>query len=122
MLRAPLSPPTRDSVIVAKNVKGSTIAANRIVYATGSADQVPTIDLAKADSISTLPAIGVTIESIADGTYGRVMQVGVLENINTSALTEGDILYVSAATAGVPTTTKPVTPNLTQEGDRHSPG
>ena len=105
----------RDSVIIAKNVRGTTIAANRIVYATGSADNVPTIDLAKADSLSTLPAIGVTIESIADGAYGRVMQVGLLENINTNSLTEGDVLYVSATTAGVPTTTLPVTPNLVQE-------
>jgi hypothetical protein len=105
----------RDSVIVVKNVRGSTIAANRIVYATGSADNVPTVDLAKADSISTLPAIGVTIEAIADGDYGRVMQVGLLENINTNSLTEGDVLYVSETTAGVPTTTLPVTPNLVQE-------
>jgi hypothetical protein len=105
----------RDSIFVAKNVRGTTIAANRIVYATGSEDQVPTIDLAKADSTATLPAIGVTIESIANGAYGRVLQVGLLENINTNALAEGDILYVSAATAGVPATTPPVTPNLTQE-------
>lgn len=105
----------RDSVLIAKNVRGTTIAANRIVYATGSADNVPTIDLAKADSQATLPAIGVTIESIADGAYGRVMQVGLLENINTNSLTEGDVLYVSEATAGVPTTTLPLTPNLVQE-------
>lgn len=105
----------RDSVIVVKNVRGSTIAASRIVYATGSADNVPTIDLAKADSQSTLPAIGVTIESIADGAYGRIMQVGLLENINTNSLTEGDVLYVSETTAGVPTTTLPLTPNLVQE-------
>jgi hypothetical protein len=105
----------RDSIFVAKNIRGTTIAANRIVYATGSEDQVPTIDLAKADSTATLPAIGVTIEAIANGAYGRVLQVRLLENINTAALAEGDILYVSAATAGVPTTTPPVTPNLTQE-------
>ena len=105
----------RDSVIVCKNVRGSSIAAARIVYATGSADNVPTIDLAKADSIATLPAIGVTIEAIADGAYGRVMQVGLLENVNTNALTEGDVLYVSATTAGVPSTTRPVTPSYVQE-------
>jgi len=105
----------RDSMILVKNVKGSTIAANRIVYATGSEDNVPTIDLAKADSVDTMPAIGVTIESIANGAYGRVMQVGLLENINTDALAESDILYVSDATAGIPITTAPITPSLTQE-------
>lgn len=105
----------RDSVIVVKNIRGTTIAANRIVYATGSEDQVPTVNTAKADSAITLPAIGVTVETIANDAYGRVMQVGVLENINTSAFAEGDLLYVSDATAGIPTATKPVTPSLTQE-------
>lgn len=105
----------RDSMILVKNVRGTTIAANRIVYATGSSDNVPTVDAAKADSIDTMPAIGVTIEAIANNAYGRVMQVGLLENINTSTLAEGDILYVSDATAGVPVTTPPITPSLTQE-------
>jgi hypothetical protein len=105
----------RDSVIPVKNVRGTAIAASRIVYATGSEDNVPTVDTAKADSLTTMPAIGVTIESIADGAYGRVMQVGLLENINTSAFSEGDVLYVSDSTAGVPTATKPVTPSISQE-------
>jgi hypothetical protein len=105
----------RDSIIPVKNTRGTLIAANRIVYATGSEDNVPTVDLAKADSISTLPAIGVTIEAIANGAYGRVMQVGILEDINTNSLNEGDILYVSATTGGVPSTTIPVTPSYVQE-------
>jgi hypothetical protein len=105
----------RDSMILVKNVRGTTIAASRIVYATGSADGVPTVDTAKADVMATMPAIGVTIESIADGAFGRVMQVGLLENINTSAYSEGDILYVSDSTAGIPTTIAPITPSLTQE-------
>jgi hypothetical protein len=105
----------RDSMILVKNVRGTTIAANRIVYATGSDENVPTVDLAKADSIDTMPAIGVTIESIANGSFGRVMQVGLLEGINTAALSEGDLLMVSDSTAGVPTTTAPITPSLTQE-------
>lgn len=105
----------RDSVIVVRNERGSTIAANRIVYASGSTTEVPLVDAAKADSITTLPAIGITIESIADDAYGRVMQVGLLENVNTAALAEGDVLYVSDSTAGVPTTTAPISPSLTQE-------
>jgi hypothetical protein len=105
----------RDSVILVKNERGTTIAASRIVYASGATGSLPTVDTAKADSLTTMPAIGVTIESIADGAYGRVMQVGMLENVNTSAYNAGDILYVSAATAGVPTTTPPTYPNVRQE-------
>jgi hypothetical protein len=105
----------RDSVFVGKNVTGSAIALGRIVYATGNADDVPTIALAKADSSTTMPAIGVTIERIEDGAFGRVMQVGLIENVNTLAYSVGDIFYVSAATEGIPTTTPPAYPNLRQE-------
>jgi hypothetical protein len=105
----------RDSVFVGKNETGSTIAASRIVYAAGSVDDVPSIALAKADAAATMPAIGVTLESIADGAFGRIMQVGLLEDVNTLAYSAGDVLYVSAATAGVPTATAPVYPNIAQE-------
>ncbi|MHC4676779.1 MAG: hypothetical protein ACYTBZ_30205, partial [Planctomycetota bacterium] len=57
----------RDSMILTYNDSGSTIAAARIVYASGSSSNVPTIALAKADALATMPAIGVTIESIANG-------------------------------------------------------
>jgi hypothetical protein len=105
----------RDSIFIGYNDTGSTIAANRIVYASGSTGTVPKIALAKADSAATMPAIGVTIDTTANGAYGRVMQVGLLEDVNTSALSAGDVLYVSATTAGVPTATKPTAPNLAQE-------
>jgi hypothetical protein len=105
----------RDSVFVVKNVRGTTIAANRLVYATGSEDNVPTIDLADASNISKLPSIGVTLESMANGSFGRVMQIGLLENVNTNNFNEGDVLYVSASTPGTPTATPPLIPNLTQE-------
>jgi len=105
----------RDSMIIVKNIRGSNIAANRVIYATGNEDNVPTVNLAKADSTTTMPTIGVTIETITNNSYGRAIQVGLLEDINTNSLTEGDILYVSPTTAGVPTTTAPISPNLRQE-------
>jgi hypothetical protein len=105
----------RDSVILVYNDSGSTIAASRIVYASGSSGDVPTIALAKADSAATMPAIGVTIEGIANGAFGRAIQVGLLENVNTLAYSAGDVLYVSENTAGVPTITAPTWPNLRQE-------
>jgi hypothetical protein len=105
----------RDSVFVGYNNRGTTIAAGRIVYATGAFGDVPTLDTAQANASATMPAIGVTIESIANNSYGRVMQVGLLENVNTAAYTTGDVLYVSATTPGVPTVTAPLWPNLRQE-------
>lgn len=105
----------KDNVFIVYNNSGSTIAAGRIVYASGSTGSVPTVALAKADSSSTMPAVGVTVESIANTAYGRVMQVGLLEDVNTSSYSVSDILYVSAATAGILTATPPSYPNLRQE-------
>ncbi|MDP2999598.1 MAG: hypothetical protein Q8N47_19060, partial [Bryobacterales bacterium] len=105
----------RDSVFVAKNVSGSAIGIGKAVYASGSSGNVPTIALAKSDDTSTMPAIGITIESIADGAFGRVMQVGLLEHINTNAFAEGDVVFVSDTAAGDLTTTIPLVPHLRQE-------
>jgi hypothetical protein len=105
----------RDSMILVYNNTGSQILANRVVYASGSFNNFPTVALAKSNSTSTMPAIGVTIENINDTSYGRVMQVGLLENIDTSALSVGDILYVHDTIAGLVRITPPVTPALTQE-------
>jgi hypothetical protein len=105
----------RDSMLIVYNDSGSSIAANRVVYASGNYVDVPTVALAKSNAIATMPAIGVTIEAIANNAYGRVMQVGLLESINTSALTAGDILYVHDTVAGLVRVTPPTTPALTQE-------
>jgi hypothetical protein len=105
----------RDSMILVYNNSGSQILANRVVYASGSFNNFPTVALAKSNSVSTMPAIGVTIENINNSAYGRVMQVGLLEDIDTSALSVGDILYVHDTVAGLVRITAPTTPALTQE-------
>jgi hypothetical protein len=105
----------RDSVFVARNMSGSTIPANRAVYASGHSEGVPAIDKARANSVNTMPAIGVTLESIAHEAYGRVMQVGLVENVDTSSFSSGDILYVSSTVAGILVATAPLYPNIRQE-------
>jgi hypothetical protein len=105
----------RDSVIIVRNNSGAPIPAMQPVYATGSSGNVPTIAPARANAIGTMPAIGVTLEAIADASFGRVMQVGLMENVNTNAFTEGDPLFVDAAVAGAITATPPTYPNIRQE-------
>jgi hypothetical protein len=105
----------RDSVFVGKNTTGSSIPAFRAVYAIGSEDDVPLIAKARANSVTTMPAIGVTLEAVANGAYGRIMQIGLVENANTSAFTAGDVLYVSSTVAGVLVKTAPLWPNIRQE-------
>lgn len=103
----------RDSVFVVKADVDLTVG--EAVYTTGSSGNVPTVDKAKADAIGTMPAIGIMVESILAGAYGRCMQVGLLENFNTDAFLEGDAIFVSEATAGALTKTAPVYPNIRQE-------
>jgi len=107
--------PVRDSVFVGLNVTGADIPAARAVYASGSVGGVPTIALARANAIATMPSIGITVETIPDGAHGRIMQVGLLENVNTAAFAAGDVLYVSPAVAGAPTNVPPLYPNIRQE-------
>jgi hypothetical protein len=95
--------------MIVYNTTGSTIAANKVVYASGSHSHTPTIALAKADSATTMPAIGVTQYAIANNTYGVIQTGGQLFNVDTSAVSAGNVVYVSATTAGAYTATAPTT-------------
>lgn len=103
----------RDSVFVGKAAEN--ISVGHAVYAYGSSGNVPTLKHANASSLTTMPAIGVAIEDITSGSFGRVMQVGLLENFDTSLFAEGDVLFVSATTAGHLVNTAPLYPNIRQE-------
>jgi hypothetical protein len=105
----------QDNVLVATNETGSTIGAFVPVYSSGTGSGgEPLVAPAKADSPTTMPAVGITLESISNGGNGLVMFDGVLSNVNTSGFSVNDVLYVSAATAGQFTTTEPAHPNLSQ--------
>lgn len=104
----------RDSVFVARNTSGSDIVKGAPVYVTGSTGNVPNIGLAKADAAATLPAVGVTLDAIANNAFGQVMKTGVLAGYDTSAFAAGATVWVSAATAGTYTNTRPTIPNFIQ--------
>jgi hypothetical protein len=55
--------------------------------------------------------MGVTAASIANGADGLVTHFGEIKGINTSAFTDGAILYASPTVAGGLTATKPESPN-----------
>lgn len=61
------------------------------VYATGYLDKT-TIDLALPTT--TAPILGLTATSIPSGSDGVVIVAGVMDGVNTSGFTAGDILYV----------------------------
>ena len=101
----------RNLEVYVRNQTGSTIAAGSIVYINGATGNRPTITKAQANNdANSAQTFGFTKASIANNGFGFVIVRGELENIDTSALTEGVQLYLSPTTAGTWTTTKPSAP------------
>ncbi len=81
---------------------GETLAQYNAVYIKSDGK----IWKAKADSQTTLPAIGILPEAITSGVDGKIRTFGWITNAGWS-WTPGQKLYVSSATAGAITATKP---------------
>lgn len=104
----------QDSYFVGQNTSGGTLAKGTVVQATSLVGtSTPIIAAADADASSTMPAVGILMEGVANNAYGRVMLQGVLTGLNTGGLSAGSPLYVSG-TAGGFTQTAPVYPAFRQ--------
>lgn len=100
-----------------RNTSGGTIYRGQAVYVTGLSGDTPTVSLARSDSASTMPAIGIVRDaSILNNASGQIITLGTLSAIDTSAsnqietgitLAVNDILYVSTSEAGNVTNVKP---------------
>ena len=98
-----------------RNNTGSTIARGVPVYASGTIGNSGRITVAPMIADGTIDAkyiVGVTDEQILNGEDGKVVKVGKIRKIDTSAYNEGDVLYVSETSAGAWTSTKPSVPNI----------
>ena len=97
--------------VYVRNQTGATLTAGTIVYINGSTGNRPTVTKAQANNdANSAQTFGFTKTSIANNGFGYVIVRGELENVDTSALTEGQQLYLSPTTAGTWTTTKPSAP------------
>jgi len=85
------------------------ITKGQAVYITGydSGSGKPQVALAKANSSTTMPSIGLATANITAGQQGFVIFSGQINGVNTAGTTANDTLYVSRTTAGALTTTKP---------------
>ena len=102
----------QEQVLRATNSTGSTIANGTAVYISGSTGSHVNVVKAQADSESTSSkTLGLTTESISNGQSGFVCTSGLVRGIDTSALTEGEAVWLSAGTAGGLTSTRPTPPN-----------
>jgi len=100
--------------IIVRNSTGVTLTKGQVVYLSGATGNRPNAVLSKADTEATSSkTIGIVVANIANNSDGYVATNGTLHDLNTSAFTAGDAVWLSAATAGAFTSTIPVEPNHT---------
>ena len=99
--------------IVVRNSTGSTLTKGQIVYLSGATGNRPNAVLSQANTEATSSkTIGMVIANIANNADGQVAVNGSLHDLDTSAFTAGDTLWLSATTAGaMVANTPPIEPN-----------
>lgn len=101
---------TEDAFARVANRTGTSIPKGSVVYVSGAQGNRPTIALADADlEAGSTAVIGITAEAIADLAEGFVILSGVLRDVDTSAFTEGAVLWLSQTAGGI-TQTRPTQP------------
>jgi hypothetical protein len=104
-------------VLKVYNNTGSTIAKGAAVYIkSGGSFTYPDVGLAKADAVGTAAVIGLMNASTPTGTAGYVTSSGVITGVNTAAIAEGTVLYLSPYSAGQLMSTVPPTGYVVQVG------
>ena len=71
-----------------------------------------TVEKADASASAEMPSYGLAMANYSSGATGQMIAVGTLTDVNTSAFSEGDTVYV--AVGGGLTNVKPIEPNLIQ--------
>jgi hypothetical protein len=79
-----------------KNTSGGTLAKGTPVYQVGMSGNTVTVAAARADDPAKL-AIGVLDENIAAEAEGRMLVLGEIKGVNTSAFAVGDKIYLGAS-------------------------
>jgi hypothetical protein len=102
---------TTNVLAVVRNNTGATLAKGTVVYINGSVGQNSTVAKAIANSDATsAQTLGLMTANLANNATGYVTIIGLLTNMDTSAFTDGQQLYLSPTTAGTFTATKPYAP------------
>ena len=94
-----------------RNITGATLTKGTAVYISGATGQIPTVSKALATGDATsAQTLGLITADIANNANGFVTIIGLIANLDTSAYTDGQQLYLSPTTAGTLTATKPYAP------------
>jgi hypothetical protein len=103
---------TTNVFALVRNSTGQTIPKGAAVYISGATGQTSNVSLALATSDATsAQTLGVASAAIPNNSTGYILTFGYLSNVNTSAYTDGQQLYLSPTVAGGLTAVKPLAPN-----------
>lgn len=98
------------TVVPVRNNSGSSIAKGTAVYVSGSSGTTVTVAPADASAEATAATtLGLAQDTIAHNANGLVVTEGELSGLNTSALTEGQLVFLSETTGAI-TSTRPTQP------------
>jgi hypothetical protein len=110
-LSVAISGSTTNVLCLVRNTTGATLTKGTVVYISGATGQNPTVSKAIATSDATsAQTLGMMTADLANNTNGYVTVIGLITNIDTSAYTDGQQLYLSGTVAGAVTGTKPSAP------------
>lgn len=100
----------QESYVFVKNVSGGTLNDGDIVRITGYDATLDALEVikSKADVIETSEVLGAATQTILNNAAGLVTTFGRINDLNTSAFSEGDDIYLSDSVAGAFTATKPL--------------
>ena len=79
----------------AKNETGSTIIKGMPVYQVGTFGNGMVVAPADASDPAKMPAVGVLEQDLNNGAEGFVIHLGQIQGVDTSAFSEGDVIYVA---------------------------
>ena len=110
-LSVAVSASTTNVICQVRNTTGATLTKGTVVYITGATGQIPTVSKALATSDATsAQTLGLMTADLANNSNGYVTIIGLVTDVNTSAYSDGQQLYLSGTTAGTMTATKPKAP------------
>jgi hypothetical protein len=111
----------QDQLIIVYNGTAGTLSKGKVVYQTGSINyeytagkfgDYPTVAYARANADTTYQVIGLVAADIAPSALGLCVSVGVVDDLDTSSWSSGDVLFLSATIAGDVTNAVPAPPNI----------
>lgn len=102
----------QESLVRVVNKTTQDILNGSLVYIDGAQGQRPKIDLAQADTYEHASnVVGMVTADIPKNNNGYVTTLGIVRDLDTSAFTEGDKLFLSSTTPGGFVNVEPQTPN-----------